>query len=115
MPFALAIGMTKREFMKSKPIELKPYYTAFKLKKQMRDEEMHRQGFYNLIAFKVVMAHFSAGLASKHSNEEYVKNPFSFIENKENVNENSNEEIAVFEMKQRTNALKNMGLKESPM
>lgn len=106
--------MTKKEFMKSKPIDLKSYYLAFELKKKMRDEEMHRQGIYNLRAFQVVMSHFGAGLIGKKSKEEYVKLPFLFDENNELI-ENNNEEIAVFEMKQRTNSLKKLGLKESPM
>lgn len=107
--------MTKNEFMKSKPFELKSYFKAHELRQKMRDEEMHRQGLYNLKAFQVVISHFGAGLSGKHSKEEYCKLPFLFEESKRNNNDNSNEEIAVFEMKQRTNSLKLLGMKESPL
>ena len=111
----MAIGMTKHEFMHSLPNDLHAFFKSHKLKLKMRDEEMHRQGLYNLKAFQVVISHFGAGLSGKHSKEEYCKLPFLFEESKRNSNDNSNEEIAVFEMKQRTNSLKLLGMKESPM
>ena len=77
LPYALAIGMTRREFMKSKPIQLVSYGLAHKLKKKMRDEELWLQGFYNKCAFETVIAHFSAGLAGKKSKAEYLKEPLS--------------------------------------
>lgn len=110
--------MTKDEFMKSKPCELKSYYLAFKLKKKMKDEEMHRQGFYNYIAFTVVMSHFGAGMSGKKSTVEYPQKPFCFstdeYEKVEKNNSSSNEEVAVYEMKMRTKMLEKSGMKQSP-
>ena len=77
LPYALSIGMTKREFMKSKPKELVSYAIAHKLKNEMRDRELWLQGLYNKCAFEVVLAHFSAGLAGKKSKAEYLKEPLS--------------------------------------
>ena len=108
LPFALSIGMTKKEFMKSKPIELKSYYKAYQLKKKMKDEEMWMQGAYFYNALETALSH----LFSKNSKAEYVKKPFSFEEMEERK---GMEEVAVFEMKQRVKALKMQGLKESPI
>lgn len=107
LPFALSIGMTKKEFMKSKPIELKAYYKAYQLKKKMKDEEMWIQGAYFCNALEMVLSH----LLSKKSEAKYIDKPFSF----EKKERKGMEEVAVFEMKQRTKALKMQGLKESPI
>ena len=78
LPYALSIGMTRREFMKSKPIELVSYGLAYKMQKKKKDEEMWLQGFYVYKAFETVMAHFSAGLSGKKCKAEYPQEPFSF-------------------------------------
>lgn len=70
----------------------------------------HLQGMY--FADAIMSTVGNALFKGKHS---YPKKPYKFFEEHISENDNSNEEIAVFEMKQRTNALKNMGLKESPM
>lgn len=70
--------MTKREFMKSKPIELISYGLAYKMQRKKQDEELWLQGFYVYKAFETVMAHFSAGLSGRSCNAKYPTEPFSF-------------------------------------
>lgn len=60
------------------------------------------------------MSHFGAGLSGKKSHEEYMNQPlFSEIGNEPKYAE-SNEEVAVYEMKQRTRMLAQSGLNQSP-
>lgn len=74
------------------------------------------QGRYNLEAFQVVISHFGAGLSKSHSNAEYMNKPLlSKAIDSEPKYKESNEEIAVFEMKQRINTLQKSGLPESPI
>lgn len=86
---------------------------ARKIKNEYEEKNIiaHLQGVYfaDAIMSTVGNALFKGG---KHS---YPKKPYKFFEENISDNNNSNEEIAVFEMKQRINALNNMGLKESPM
>lgn len=82
--------MTKQEFMKSKPFELKAYGKAHEMKVKSKDEELWLQGWYNLEAFQVVFSHFSAGMAKKKCNAEYPKEPISFAKKS---NELTEEEI----------------------
>ena len=70
--------MTRREFMKSKPIELVSYGLAYKMQKKKKDEEMWLQGFYVYKAFETVMANFSAGLCGKKGEAKYLEEPISF-------------------------------------
>ena len=111
----MAIGVPYGLFMKMKPIELRAFGKAHKLRQKIKDEEMWLHNRYTLEALMIALSHFGAGLAGKNSKAEYMKHPFLFDEISENKYKESNEEIAVFEMKQRINSLKNMGLKESPM
>lgn len=85
---------------------------ARKIKNEYEEKNViaHLQGMYFADA---IMSTIGNSLSkSRHA---YPKKPYKFFEEHIFENNNSNEEIAVFEMKQRTNALKNMGLKESPM
>ena len=91
LPYALFIGMTKKEFMKSKPIELKAYGKAFEMKMKTRDEELWLQGRYNLEALQVVFSHFGAGLSGKQSKAEYPKEPISFMKTNEELTEEEKE------------------------
>ena len=77
MPYAFSIGMTKREFMKSKPIELVAYGKADRLRQKRKDEELWLQGFYNYQALQVAFAHFGAGLSGKKSDAKYMDKPLT--------------------------------------
>lgn len=82
-----------------------------------QDEMNYYNALYELRAFQVALSQFGAGLAGKSSKAKFYDKPFlqEIDEMEITGSKESREEIAVFEMKQRTNALKNMGLKESPM
>lgn len=44
--FYLSIGMTYEQYWYGDPYICKYYYDAYKIKTQIKDEEMHRQGMY---------------------------------------------------------------------
>lgn len=90
---------------------------GYRLHEQVIDEMMWRNGLYTKKAFEVVMSAFGAGLAGKTSHEKYFEKPFSqeIEEKREPKYKESNEECAVFEMKQRINLLRKSGLPESPL
>ena len=73
MPYALSIGMTKREFMKSKPIELVSYGKADRLKQKRKDEELWLQGLYNYKALCV----FGDNMLNKNSTAKYPDKPIT--------------------------------------
>lgn len=116
LPFYLAIGVTRHEFFHSSPKTLNSYTKAYNIKRKMQDEQAYFQGLYNLRAFEVAFDHVLAGFMGKKSKAEYFKDPFFKELEKKSKNKNveSNEEIAVFEMKKRTNLLKRIGLQEGP-
>ena len=66
---------------------------------------------YNDFAFNKIARNKYVG---KKSNAEYPKKPYELYETKNNERTESKEEVAVFEMKQRINILKNQGFPESP-
>lgn len=108
------MGVSWSEFWSMTPRILKAISEGYsiKIKEEYERQNMiaHLQGRY--FADAIMSTVGNALSKSKHS---YPKKPYSILDEKYSENSNSNEEIAVFEMKQRTNALKNMGLKESPM
>lgn len=103
--------------MDSCPKELEPYDLGLKLKMKRQDEMNYYNALYELRAFQVALSQFGAGLAGKSSQAKFYDKPFmQEIDGKESTgNKESREEIAVFEMKQRTNLLKRLGMKESPI
>lgn len=67
---------------------------------------------YTLSAVSVAVEHCLAGEKAK---SKYIEKPFlQDIERTERKNKESQEEIAIFEMKQRINLLRKSGLPESP-
>lgn len=117
LPNALAVGMTYKEFMHSTPKIIHAYFEAYKIKQNMIDEILWQNGLYTKKAFEVVMSAFGAEMAGKTSHEKYFEKPFSqeIEEKSKPKHKESNEECAVFEMKQRINLLRQSGLPESPM
>lgn len=112
-------GLKPHDIDWSCPADLEPYSKEYQLEERKIDERLYSAGLYNKIAQEVVMAHFGAGLAGKKSKAEYPKEPFLLRNTAEKQNKNtyneSQEEIAVFEMKQRIKALRAQGLPESPL
>lgn len=103
--------------MDSCPKELRPYEIAYKKKLKTIDEILWQNGLYTKKAFEVVMSAFGAGMSGKTSHEKYFEKPFSqeIEEKSKPKHKESNEECAVFEMKQRINLLRKSGLPESPI
>ena len=102
--------------MNSCPEELRPYDEALRLQTMRQDEINYINAQYNLRAFQVALAQFGAGLSGKTSHAEFFKKPFmqEASESIHNSNKESREEVAVFEMKQRTKLLQKQGMKISP-
>lgn len=100
--------------MDSCPKELEPFEKAYKLKKQEKDYLMHMWwGSYGLSAVSVAIEHNFAG---KKAKLKYIEEPIlQETEKMHSGYKESNEEVAVFEMKQRTKLLRQSGLPESPM
>lgn len=98
--------------MDSCPKELEPYDLAHKKKIEEQDFLQHMWwGNYGISALNVVIEH----AFSKQAKSEYIGTPIlSNAEEKTNDYEESQEEVAVFEMKQRTKILEEQGLPLSP-
>lgn len=82
MPHALVLGMTKQEFMKSKPCELVAYTIADKIKQKRRDEELWRMGIYVKNALDCTVCNLFRSKNSKP--HQYPKEPMLFA-NDENL------------------------------
>lgn len=91
--------------MDSCPKELGPFEIAYKIKKNMEDIENWQLGQY-----------VAAAVSCAFPKGKYPNKPMFQLEyRKDNGYKESKEEVAVFEMKQRINLLKQSGLPESPM
>lgn len=106
----MAIGVSYERFMDSCPKELEPFVESERLKMLRRDEDMYVIGIYTQRAVEVAIEHCLAGRKAK---SRYFDKPIS--RNMEKNNNTGQEEVAVFEMKQRIKMLKNQGLPESPI
>lgn len=73
LPNALAIGVPYETFWHLTPKKLKAFYKAYKIKRQMQDEQMWYMGQYVLTAVSVAVEH---NLHGRKSKSEYVKKPF---------------------------------------
>lgn len=102
-------GITVADIDDSCPNDLKPYELAHNQELIEQDQMNYFSGLYTLSAFSKVMASVFG------KNAPYPKEPlFGQLQSKpKNVGE-GNEEIAVFEMKQRSRMLTDMGLPGSP-
>lgn len=99
------------------PCELKPYELAYKLHQQQVDIQNHMLGRYVRMSILSTLGN-SQWFKGKHTPPfEYPDMPFLQQEAKKSKNGNveSNEEIAVYEMKQRIRQLEKQGLPESPI
>lgn len=98
-------GLSVDDIDWSSPADMEPYLRAYKVQKNEQDLLQWQMGQYMAAAVSCV---FPKG--------KYPKKPMFQVEEsiKKNGNMESQEEIAVFEMKLRTKALKMQGLPESP-
>ncbi len=107
-------GLTVHDIDWSCPADLEPYAKAHNLEVKENDAIIHAVcGSYVLSAVSVAIEH---RLAGKKAKSKYIEKPFmQKIEQSHNDYIESNEEVAVFEMKQRINTLRQQGIPESPM
>lgn len=98
--------------MDSCPKELLAYDRAYKQKIIEKDCMIHMWiGNYGLSALTVAIEHCMHGNKAK---SEYIKEPILREDNSESKNTESNEAVAVYEMKQRTKLIEKLGLPHSP-
>lgn len=116
MPDALAAGVPYDVFWHLSPRKLKAFYKAHRTRRELRDEEMWYLGQYMYSSVLTALDHFINGSKAK---AKYVEKPFRkkaediFCDGKHQYNE-SREEVAVYEMKQRTKIIEQQGLPMSP-
>lgn len=105
--------MSVQDIDESCPTDLQPYAYAFMLERKQRDSEAWMQwGAYGLSAVSTAVEH---NLAGKKAHSKYIANPIlGKLGGLENENSESNEECAVYEMKQRIKMLQASGLPQSP-
>lgn len=104
--------MTEEEFWKSNPRKMKAHQKAYELRIKKQDEMNWCLGMYVQKAVLVAVEHCLCG---KDAKSEYFKNPLMQPEREsENRDPESNEIIAVIEMKKRIRLLEISGLPESP-
>lgn len=103
LPNALAVGVPYSQFWHLTPRKLNCFYEAYKIKLNEKDTLNWQLGQYICAAISTMFKGF------------YPKSPsFQLSDTEKKNNVQSNEEVAVFEMKKRTKQLKNLGLQESP-
>ena len=110
-------GVSWEQFWRLNPFIILQYKKAYQNKRRIHDEEMWLMGQYNLEAFNVVLSHTVAGIFGKNCKAEYPKQAFlqrGLKDATTNTNKESQEEVGVYEMKQRINLLRKYGLPESP-
>lgn len=108
------MGVTWQEFWQMNPHIINCIQNGYKEKIKRQDYLQHAWwGTYGLSAVAVAVEHAVFGEKAK---SEYIKNAISLQdENVEKGYKESQEEVAVFEMKQRIEMLRQKGLPESPM
>lgn len=99
--------------MESCPKELEPYDIAHQRQIEEQDYLQHLWwGNYGISAISVALEHCLAG---KKAKSKYIEKPIIFGKTfEDNGYKESQEEVAVFEMKQRIELLRKKGLPESP-
>lgn len=100
-------GLTVDDIDQSCPADLEPYAKAYEMQTNLSDTQNWQLGQYIL-----------ASIGSAFSkNTKYPKKPMFQISDgiADNGYKESQEEVAVFEMKQRTKMLEKSGLMQSPM
>lgn len=106
--------MTVDDIDQSCPSDLEPYELAHK--KELIENDIFQHvwyGHYGISALSVVLDSFFSG---KKAKTKYLQKPLLFNDSFSEKNyEESNEEVALFEMKQRIAMLKKQGLPESPV
>lgn len=114
-PKANAIGISWQEFWSMNPHIIKLLLKGHEEKIKEQDYLAWLFNQYTLSAVSVAVEHCLAGRKAK---SQYIKEPIlqnMLKKTGANKYKESQEEIAIFEMKQRINLLRKSGLPESPM
>lgn len=116
LPYYLMItdgcGINTEYIDDSCPTELEPYEIAYNMKLKQKDSLIYAW-VGNYVGSAVLVAVDSC-LNGRKAKSEYIKEHVIKDENKIFGNVQSNEQCAVYEMKQRINMLRASGLPESP-
>lgn len=107
-------GITIQQIDDSCPKDLEIYEAAHEQEVIEKDRLNHCLGMYMMSAFSTTLSN----AFQKHSKAQYAKKPIlaKMLEEAGKIKSpESNEECAVFEMKQRINILRMQGLPESPL
>lgn len=108
------MGISIEEFKHLNPKKLEWCYKGYKLEKEEEDRNSwQRWGDYGISALIFAIDHCLNGDKARTT---YVEKPISekIAHDNEPKYKESNEEIAIWEMKQRIKALREQGLPESP-
>lgn len=112
----MALGVDYDLFWHLSPKKLETFIKSYKIKREMLDEQMWYMGQYIMSALDSTVC--NAFRKRSASGGKYFEKPifYNLEENtKENNYKESQEELAVFEMKKRTKMLEKHGLSQSPM
>lgn len=90
LPQHLAIGVPEERIFEGTPNDLKPFMDAYKLKQEMRDEEMWMQGQYMLMA----ISHVVSRMGEKGKKINYPDNPL-LREHSEKMSEEITSELQI--------------------
>lgn len=113
-PIAFAIGISVEEFKHLTPRKLGYCLKGHKLERKMRDEEMWL--WFGTYGISAVSAAIQQCFGKSRTKPKYIEKPILEIEEeKKSQYTESQEEVAVYEMKQRIELLRQKGLPESPM
>lgn len=115
LPYMLAIGVTEDEFWHLTLRQMKIRQKAYEIKMRMQDEQAW--AFCGNYVFSAVSTAVDHCLNGRKARTEYIGSPMlrKYSDDEENSNSESREEVAIFEMQQRINALRAQGLPESPI
>lgn len=86
----MAIGVPEERIFEGTPNDLKPFMDAYKLKQEMRDEEMWMQGQYMLMA----ISHVVSRMGKKGKKINYPDNPL-LREHSEKMSEEITSELQI--------------------
>lgn len=118
LPYAISIGISYKDFGDMNPRIINAISKGYEGKMNDIDYLMWTMGSYVEVA---VLASIDRALNGRKAKSKYLEKPFSmmdeeFEEKSENIkNKESKEQVAIYEMKQRINLLKQQGLPESPI
>lgn len=107
------MGISITEFKHMNPKMLEMCMKGYEQRRRLEDE----QWFLRFREYGIISAALGVRLGMNKGKVEYPDKPYFYEENNkkiENTNKESNEEVAVFEMKQRIRMLRESGLPESP-